>query len=233
GLNDAPVPQPDSYTTAEDTALVVGANGLLANDTDADGDTLTVRLAVGPEHGAVSLFADGTFEYMPDPNFNGTDSFTYDVTDGQELVLGTAVTITVTPVDDQPNAEDDSYETTVGTTLSIAAPGVLANDFDDSDSLGAVLITGPAHGTLSLNANGSFSYTTNLTAAGSDSFTYKVTDGVTESAPATVQITVRASSGGGGNGGSGTFGGWASPTLVVWDFDALKLGTSGNLKTSK
>jgi VCBS repeat-containing protein len=232
GVNDAPVPQPDAYTTAEDAALVIGANGVLSNDADADGDTLVASLAVGPEHGSVVLFPDGTFEYMPDPNFNGTDGFTYNVSDGQELVLGTAVTITVTPVDDPPSAADDSYETSVGATLSIAAPGVLANDFDDSETLGAVLVASPTHGTLSFNANGSFTYTTNLTAAGTDSFTYKVTDGVTESAPATVHITVNATPGGGG-GGSGTFGSWAQPTLVVWDFDTLRLAGSGNMKTPR
>jgi hypothetical protein len=95
------------------------------------------------------------------------------------------------------------------------------------------VVTGPAHGTLTLNGNGSFTYTTNLTVAGSDTFTYKVTDGVAESPAATVHLSISAASGGGGGGG-GTFGGYANPTLVVWDFDTLRLSSSGaTLKTKK
>jgi VCBS repeat-containing protein len=234
GEEDAPVAVGDVYTTNEDTALLVGAPGVMANDSDVDGDDLTVRLADRPLHGDVVLLPDGTFEYMPDPNYNGTDTFTYDLTDGLESVFGTTVTITINPVNDPPTATDDSYATRVGETLSIAAPGVLANDFSDGGDLTAILVTGPAHGTLSLNGNGSFTYTTNLTAAGSDEFTYKVTDSVAESSAATVHISVSAASGGGGgNGGGGTFGGWASPTLTVWDFDQLTLAGGGNLDTEK
>ena len=124
-----------------------------------------------------TLLADGTFEYAPDANYNGTDTFTYDLSDGSEVFLGTTVTITITPVNDPPTANDDSYTTRVGTTLSIDAPGVMSNDFDDSGTLTAVLVTTTTSGTLTLNSNGSFAYTTTLTVAGSDSFTYKVTDG--------------------------------------------------------
>ena len=230
GVNDAPVALPDAYTTAEDTQLLVGAPGVMANDTDADGDTLTVRVATPPDHGALSMLPDGTLTYMPDENFNGTDSFTYDLTDGTEPVLGVVVTITVTPVDDPPAANDDTYSTRVGDTLNVAAPGVLANDFDDSGSLTAVLVTGPSHGTLTLNGDGSFTYTTNLTAAGSDSFTYRVTDGTTQSDPATVHISIAASGGGGNTGGGFGFG--TPSTLTVWDYDWVRLGSgSGTVKT--
>ena len=231
GVNDPPAALADAYTTAEDTELLVGAPGVMANDSDVDGDTLTVRVATPPSHGDVSLLPDGTLDYMPDPNFNGTDTFTYDLTDGTEVVFGVTVTITVTPVDDPPTANDDSYGTQVGATLTIAAPGVLANDVDDSGTLTAVLVTGPTHGTLAFNADGSFTYTTNLTAAGSDSFTYRVTDGVTQSAPATVHISITAASGGGGSGG--TFNGWANPTVAVWDFDWVRLTAGGSMKTGK
>jgi VCBS repeat-containing protein len=230
GVEDAPVALPDAYTTNEDTPLLVGAPGLLVNDSDADGDTLTVRVAEQPLHGDVDLLPDGTFTYTPDANYNGTDTFSYDLTDGQQVVFGTTVTITIIAVDDPPTANDDSYGTQVGATLTVSAPGVLANDVDDSGALTAILVTGPAHGTLTLSANGSFSYTTNLAAAGTDSFTYKVTDGTTESAPATVHLSITAGSGGGGTPGS--FGGYAQPTLVVWDFDVLKIASgTGTLKT--
>ena len=100
--------------------------------------------------------------------------------------------VTVTGVNDAPTAGPDSYATNQGTALSVAAPGVLANDSDaDSAALTAVLVTGPAHGTLSLNANGSFTYTPAAGFAGSDAFTYGATDGQ-RTTNATVSIEVRA-----------------------------------------
>src|SRR5439155_786287 len=83
-INDAPVAaNDDSYTTPEDTQLTVGAPGVLANDSDVDGDILTAALVSGPAHGTLTLNADGSLVYMPAPNFNGTDSFTYKASDGQ------------------------------------------------------------------------------------------------------------------------------------------------------
>ena len=77
--------------------------------------------------------------------------------------------------------------------LTVPAPGVLGNDSDpDGDPLTAVLVTGPSHGSLTLNANGSFSYTPAANFAGSDSFTYRASDGTVSSSPATVTITVTA-----------------------------------------
>src|SRR5947199_364470 len=81
----------DSYTTPEDTQLTVSAPGVLANDTDPDGDTLSAILVSGPAHGTLTLNADGSLVYMPAPNFNGTDSFTYKANDGQaQSEVGTA-----------------------------------------------------------------------------------------------------------------------------------------------
>jgi hypothetical protein len=100
---------------------------------------------------------------------------------------------------------------------------VLANDLVDSDlDLTAEVVSGVAHGTLVLNADGSFTYLTNLTAAGTDSFTYRVTDGLSFSDPATVSITVSTSSSGGG--GTGGFGGFTTPTLSVPDNDRVRIG---------
>ena len=231
-VNDAPVAAPDTYITDEDVMLIVDAPGVLANDSDVDGDDLQVRLSDPPAHGDVNLFSDGSFIYTPAPNYNGTDSFTYDLSDGSAVIAGTVVTITITPVNDPPGAEDDSYTTQIGATLTVEAPGVLANDFDDSSSITAVLVTGVSSGTLALTADGSFTYTTTRTTAGADAFTYKVTDGTVDSAPATVHITITDPNSGGG-GGSGTFGGYANPTLAVWDFDALDLhvGGAGGFKT--
>lgn len=92
-----------------------------------------------------------------------------------------------------PVAQNDSYTTNYNTALTISAPGVLGNDSDpDNDTLTALKVSDPAHGTLTLNANGSFTYTPTAGYSGADSFTYKANDGTVDSTIATVSITVRA-----------------------------------------
>ena len=81
-VNDAPVAVADSYSTDEDTALTVAAPGVLANDTDVDGDPLTAVMVSDPAHGTLTLNADGSFVYTPAANYNGADSFTYKANDG-------------------------------------------------------------------------------------------------------------------------------------------------------
>jgi len=191
--NHAPAAANDAYTTAEDTTLTVSAPGVLANDTDADHNSITAKLVNGTSHGNVSLNADGSFTYTPLPNYNGADSFTYKANDGSADSNVATVSITVTPVNDAPVANNDAYTTTEDTPLTAGAPGVLANDTDvDGDALSAVLVSGPAHGALSLNANGSFTYTPASNYNGADSFTYKANDGSADSNVATVNITVTA-----------------------------------------
>jgi VCBS repeat-containing protein len=165
--------------------------GVLENDQDVDSQTLVPHLVTGPANGTLTLNSDGTFTYSPNPNFSGTDSFTYKVNDG-ELDSNTAtVTLNVLPANDAPVAVADSYF--VADTLAVnAANGVLANDTDiDSpkSSLTAQLVTPPAHGTLMLNPNGSFTYTRGLTFTGSDTFIYRTSDGSAVSEPVTVTIT--------------------------------------------
>ena len=136
----------------------------------------------------------------------------YTIVDGAALVNGAAYTyftvalygdgvqsdpsnlVTITAVNDPPAAGNDSYSTAEDTTLTIAAPGVLANDTDaeTASQLNAVLVGNPSHGTLALNANGSFTYTPAAGFNGADSFTYQATDGVATSNVATVTINVTA-----------------------------------------
>ena len=147
GVNDPPVAADDSYSTNEDTPLTVAAPGVLGNDTDADGDPLTAQLVTAPTLGTLTLNPDGSFTYTPTANASGTDSFTYNASDGPSSDTAT-VTITVTPVNDPPLALADSYGTTEDTALTVPAPGVLGNDFDiDSGTLTASLVTGPTAGT--------------------------------------------------------------------------------------
>ncbi len=191
GVNEAPVAANDSYSTTEDTTLAVTAPGLLANDSDPDGNSLTVTLVTSPAHGTLSLNGNGSFNYVPAANYNGADSFTYRVSDGT-LNSGVAtVSLTITAVNDVPVAIADSYAITEDTTLTSSAPGVLGNDSDAEGSvLTAVLATGPAHGTLSLNANGSFTFVPTPNYSGPDSFTYRASDGTTNSALTTVTVTI-------------------------------------------
>jgi VCBS repeat-containing protein len=192
-INDVPLAVNDSYITREDEALSVAAPGVLSNDVDVDGDLLVPTVVSGPTLGSVQMFADGSFTYTPGGNAFGTDQFTYTVNDGLLDSNLATVTITVTPVNDLPVAAANTYTINEDTTLTIAAPGVLGNDVDvDGDPLTAQLVTGAAHGALTLNANGSFAYTPNLNFWGADNFTYQAHDGQGASVPVTVTITVNA-----------------------------------------
>jgi uncharacterized repeat protein (TIGR01451 family) len=191
-VNDPPVAADDSYTTDEDSPLTISAPGLLANDSDMDGDTLTATLLAAPSHGIASPNPDGSFTYMPAANFNGPDSFTYRAVDGNGASSAATVSITVRPINDAPIANNDSYTADEDVALTVPAPGVLANDSDiDGEALTALLVASPSHGTVSLNPNGSFTYTPAADYRGPDSFTYKASDGALDSPPATVSITVR------------------------------------------
>ncbi len=102
-------------------------------------------------------------------------------------------TITITAVNDLPVAVGDVYSTNEDVPLIIAGPGVLTNDSDvDGDALTAVLVTGPSHGTLTLNPNGSFTYTPDANYNGGDSFSYRPNDGTANGPPTTVTLTVNA-----------------------------------------
>jgi large repetitive protein len=190
-VNDPPVALNNSYTTPEDVPLNIPAPGVLGNDSDVDGDPLTAVVVSNPTNGLLLLNANGSFTYTPNANYNGPDSFTYVANDGMANSGIATVFITVTPVNDRPVAGGENYSVLEDQVLTVAAPGVLANDSDiDLNPLTAVLVTLPMHGTVVLNANGSFVYTPTSDYFGPDSFTYSANDGLTSSAPATVSITV-------------------------------------------
>ena len=189
--NTAPVAVADSYSTNQNTALVIPAAGVLANDTDAQSNPLTAVLNVVPSHGAVTLNANGSFTYTPASGYAGTDSFTYHANDGNLDSNIVAVSLTVNAVNTAPVAVADSYSTNQNAALVVPAAGVLANDTDaQSNPLTAILNVGPSHGTLSLSANGGFTYTPASGYAGADSFTYHANDGSLNSNIVTVNITV-------------------------------------------
>ncbi len=191
GINDAPVAVANSYSIPQGGTLNISAPGVLGNDPDADGDTLTAILVSGVAHGTLALNADGSFTYMPTAGFSGADSFTYKANDGTVDSNVVTVSLTVSAGNAAPVANADSYTVTGGTTLSVAAPGTLANDSDpDGNTITAVLVSSTSNGTVSLSGNGAFSYTPTSGYTGSDSFDYRVTDGSLTSSVATVTITV-------------------------------------------
>ena len=191
GQNDPPVAVDDSYSTAEDTQLTISAPGVLANDSDVDADPLTAIIVSQPTHGSVILSGNGSLTYQPATNYHGSDSFTYKANDGQADSGVATVTLTVTGQNDPPAALDDGYTTAEDTVLNISAPGVLANDSDvDADPLTAIPVSPPSHGSVTFNADGSFSYAPTGDYFGSDAFTYRANDSAEDSEVATVNITV-------------------------------------------
>jgi len=192
----------DSFTTGPSTTLSVQAPGILANDTDPRSSTLKAIVVTGPAHGTLTLQPDGAFTYTPTALFAGTDSFTYRASANADLPSVATVTITVTAA---PVGTNDAYSVVAGSVLTVPAPGVLANDTDaDSPSLRAAVGTNPAHGNLSLQPDGAFTYTPAVGFAGTDTFTYLASDQTSVSLPVTVTVTVTPASPGPGDPGSGT-----------------------------
>jgi hypothetical protein len=188
--NSPPDAVDDTATIFEDS----GANtiNVLANDTDANaGDTLTITAVTQGAHG--SVVNNGTsVSYTPNSNFFDSDSFTYTIDDGHGGTAMATVHVTVTNVNDPPVAQPDAFSMDQDTTLTVSAPGVLANDTDvDGDALTAVHFTSPSHGTLSGSANGGFVYMPNAGFTGTDTFSYSANDGTVDSNTALVTITVR------------------------------------------
>jgi len=165
--------------------------GVLANDSDGDG-ALRAELVTGTALGQLQLKADGTFTYQPQANFSGVEEFTYRATDGISSAT-TTVRIEVAAVNDPPAANRDLYTWAGGPLTIAAAAGVLANDGDqEQDPLTAAPVQLPAHGTLTLAADGSFVYTPGPGFNGLDSFSYRASDGSLSTEPVYVILTTSA-----------------------------------------
>lgn len=274
--NGPPVAVADSSSAPEDTAKTIA---VLANDTDPNGDSLSVQSVTQPVNGSASCTTTNV-TYTPNLNFNGTNVFTYVVSDGKGGIATGTVTVTVTAVNDAPAASftasptngpvplsvtfngaassdadgdaltfawafgdghtgggatnvhvytnagsftavltvtdgkggtntvsrgitatfvngapvasNDTYGVAEDALLNVPAPGVLGNDWDpDGHDLSAVLVSNVTHGVLSLNtSDGSFTYTPSTNWHGADTFRYRASDGLTNSALVTVTINV-------------------------------------------
>ena len=187
-VNNAPVATDDVYTTARNTVLNVALPGVITNDSDIDNDPLTSIKVSDPANGTVILNANGSFTYIPNSNFNGTDSFTYKVSDGKLESNIAKVTITVTGTNTPPVAVDDSFKALPGTPLN---EKVSLNDSDaDNDPLSFSLISGPQHGELTFNTDGTFTYIPESGYVGADQFTYKACDPSGACDDAVVNLTI-------------------------------------------
>ncbi|NQD38888.1 tandem-95 repeat protein [Permianibacter sp. IMCC34836] len=180
-INDAPVAADVNVSTDEDSTLT----GSLAAS-DVDNDTLSYALATGAAHGTVVVNADGTYAFTPNANFNGNDSFTVTVSDGHGGTDTFTVNVTVNPVNDAPVGVDTSITTNEDTVVT----GTLLATDVENDALSFALATGPAHGSVTVNADGTYAFTPNANFNGSDSFTVTVNDGHGGSDVITVNVAV-------------------------------------------
>ena len=199
----APTAGPASYSVLHDRSLhdapaydAYGAyRGLLSKDSDPNGRALTLSVVTQPQHGTLTQFlSDGTFTYVPAAGFVGTDTFTYRVYDGVYYSNTANVTIAVT--DHAPIAGNASYSVLHDRSLhdvpAFGHYGLLGNASDaDGDSLQAAVVAQPQHGSLTqFLSNGTFTYVPAAGFVGTDTFTYRVYDGVYYSNTANVTIAV-------------------------------------------
>jgi VCBS repeat-containing protein len=184
-VNDTPVAASSATATQEDSAV----NGSVSA-TDIDGDSLVFSVTAGgqPANGSVAMNADGTYTYTPNADFSGTDTFTYTVTDnaGANGTTTATVTVTVKPVNDAPVGTTPASFT--GNEDAVITGAVTATDVD-GDVLSYTKATTPSNGTVTVDTDGTFSYTPNANFNGTDTFDVTVTDG-TVTITETVTINV-------------------------------------------
>ncbi len=175
-LNAIPVANDDIATTDEDTIVIID---VLANDTDANGDSLTITSATA-NNGTVTINADGTLGYQGNQDFNGTDTITYTVDDGRDATDTAIVTVTVNAVNDQTIVANS---TTIVDEDNIVLVDLVANATDVEGDALVITSASALNGTI-INSV----YTPNANFNGTDTITYTVND----SEPATVTVTVNS-----------------------------------------
>mgnify|MGYP000967038652 CR=1 FL=1 len=196
-VNNPPVANNDSNSTVDNTTCK--DINVTANDSDSDGDPLTIIHVTTPTFGSATITnaTGGIIQFCPQGSC-GTATFDYNISDGNGGSDVATVTVTVPCPNNPPVANNDYYSTDAGTEIVIPAPGVLANDTDpEGDPLEVYMhetdLTNPANGTLVINADGSFTYTPNDGFCGEDTFTYRAgdLDAVSERATVTIEVKCR------------------------------------------
>jgi hypothetical protein len=180
-VNDAPVATARTIATNEDTSVAATLSG-----TDIDGNTLTFAVVANPTKGTLSGTAPN-LTYKPNANVSGTDSFTFQVNDGTVNSATATVTINIAAVNDAPVASGRTATTAEDSAVAVT---LAATDVENSP-LTYTIVTQPANGTLS-GSPPTVTYTPKLNFNGSDSFTFRASDGSANSANATVNLTVTA-----------------------------------------
>ena len=192
-VNDNPVATDDSAVTNEDTAVTIS---VLSNDSDIDGDILSVSAVTGPLNGSAVINLDNTITYTPNANYNGSETLTYTVIDGNGGSDTATINITVNAVNDAPVAADDAFtgnEDAVITGNVLVDNGSGADSDADLDTLSVTAGTfATTNGSVTILANGAFTYTPNANYNGADSFSYTVLDGNGGSDTGLVNLTINA-----------------------------------------
>ncbi|WP_130470124.1 Ig-like domain-containing protein, partial [Candidatus Magnetaquicoccus inordinatus] len=189
-VQDAPVAGADAFTTEEDSPLSLSAGQWLANDVDVDGDSLRAQVIQGPQHGQLIALGNDLYRYQPDLNFNGVDTFRYQVEDGQGNSSSALVTLVVAPIEDALQATPDRI--VVQEDSATFSFSVLGND-NDPDLAGPLQVIGftpTAHGHLYRLADQSFLYQPDHDFFGMDSFQYILNSGDARIGRTTVEIAV-------------------------------------------
>ncbi|HLF41162.1 MAG TPA: cadherin-like domain-containing protein, partial [Acidimicrobiia bacterium] len=182
--NEPPVAVDDLVSIDEDTPITVD---LLTNDRDPDGGVLTLRSVGTPMRGSAAVVG-GSVLYTPNPDYNGTDFFTYTVADDRGDTATGRVNVTIKSVDDKPKAVDDTASALEDTAVAIP---VLANDTGLGDGIATLTASGPSKGTATVNmGDQTVTYTPNADFVGSDSFEYEVTDTDGDSSTGKVSVSV-------------------------------------------
>ncbi|MFO0969773.1 MAG: Ig-like domain-containing protein [Gemmataceae bacterium] len=189
-LTPAPVAVADVYSFVHDrSANVSAANGVLGNDSDPGNAPLTAVLVTPPSNSYVMLNSDGSFTVSPGYHFVGDDSFTYQAFNGTDYSDPATVTLHVT--NQTPTVSGKSYTGLHDQTINVGAPGVLDGAADgDGDTISPQIVAYPSHGYAFVDADGSLTYEPSPGYVGQDSFSFAASDGVSQSAPATVNITI-------------------------------------------
>ncbi|MEQ8320498.1 MAG: tandem-95 repeat protein, partial [Rhodospirillales bacterium] len=182
-VNDAPVAAGTAFSVQEDSSIAGTLSAV-----DVDGDNLNFSLTTQPSNGTVTLNADGSYVYVPDADFHGDDSFSYTVSDGNGGTDAETVSITVTPVNDAPVVADRS----ITTDEDVAVSGQLTATDVDGDTVTFALDSGPANGSVTVNPDGSYTYTPDDNYAGNDSFTVTADDGNGGTETVTVSVSIGA-----------------------------------------
>ena len=170
--NQAPVAVDDSASVAENSSVLIS---VLDNDSDPDGDPITIESFTQGIHGTVALSGTDLL-YTPNANYHGADSFTYTINDGKGLTDVATVTLSIISVNEAPTANDDTASTLSTLPVSI---NVIDNDTDvDGVIVGSTvsLLTQPGNGSVTNNFDGTLTYTPVAGFSGTDSFSYTVRD---------------------------------------------------------